>query len=275
MNRLREIARGKSRHGSCGIGIGETRSYWLRHGQDAITVGDTTDRPTLLSKLSLLRDRLLLEMQELDQLDPDLAVQLHQAEPARESDDLMSAAESFALTSEFSRLKNQTVLLEGAQGVLLDEWFGFHPHTTWSTVTPRHALELIDEMVFDDVAVLGITRGYTTRHGAGPFPTECPRLTKRVVDRGNPFNRWQGAIRCGPLDLVLLKYAAEVCGIDGLVVNCLDDLPERPAVCRRYENVSELSPPFRLSQQCFFVPMLIHDPAERARVTCASLFSLV
>ena len=49
MNRLREFARGTNRHGSCGLGIGEARSYWLRYGQDAVVAEDLLDRPTLLS----------------------------------------------------------------------------------------------------------------------------------------------------------------------------------------------------------------------------------
>ena len=59
MNRMREIDRGADRHGSCGLGIGETRSYWLKHGLDAVTAGDIGDRPVLISKLRLQRDRML------------------------------------------------------------------------------------------------------------------------------------------------------------------------------------------------------------------------
>ena len=62
------------------------------------------------------------------------------------------------------------LVFEGAQGVLLDEWRGFHPHTTWSTVEPSNARAMIDELGRDSY-VLGVTRTYMTRHGAGPFPT--------------------------------------------------------------------------------------------------------
>ena len=62
MNRMREIDRGGDRHGSCGLGIGEARSYWLKHGLDSVTASDLENRPVLVYKLRLLRDRMLLEM---------------------------------------------------------------------------------------------------------------------------------------------------------------------------------------------------------------------
>src|SRR5207248_11739738 len=64
LNRLRELSRGASRHGSCGHGIGETRHYWLRYGGDAIFAGDLQDVDALPAKLELLRQRALLEAQE-------------------------------------------------------------------------------------------------------------------------------------------------------------------------------------------------------------------
>src|SRR5262249_52323749 len=114
-------------------------------------------------------------------------------------------------------------VFEGAQGGLLGEYRGFHPHTTWSTVTAHHAWEMVEQIGAEEVAVLGITRAYTTRHGDGPFPTFSAELTDRLPDPGNPRNPWQGGLRCGWLDLPLLRYGAEVAGpLDGMVVNHLD-----------------------------------------------------
>jgi len=53
--------------------------------------------------------------------------------------------------------------LRGPQGVLLDEWRGFHPHTTWSTVTLHHALAMVEESAAEEICTLGITRAYMTR----------------------------------------------------------------------------------------------------------------
>ncbi|PIY21026.1 MAG: adenylosuccinate synthetase, partial [Deltaproteobacteria bacterium CG_4_10_14_3_um_filter_60_8] len=67
----------------------------------------------------------------------------------------------------------EQLVLEGAQGVLLDEDFGFHPYTTWSRTTFAHADELLDEVGFEGARVrLGVLRTYGVRHGPGPFPSE-------------------------------------------------------------------------------------------------------
>lgn len=247
MNRLRELARGDARHGSCGLGIGETRHYWLRYGADAVTVGDLADRRLLIAKLALLRDRLLLEMQELPRLDREWAAALHETLPAAQADLLQESMEGVTARAEMPPA--ETVVFEGAQGVLLDEWHGFHPYTTWSTVTPLHAWELAAEYGIDDVTVLGLTRAYSTRHGAGPFPTWDRDFTATLRDAGNPTNAWQGSLRAGPLDLVLLDYAARICRIDALAVTCLDQLPQRPRVCPRYADLGRLKIPSSLREQ--------------------------
>src|SRR5262249_22228760 len=128
-----------------------------------------------------------------------------------------------------------TAIFEGAQGVLLDEYRGFHPYTTWSTVTLHHAWEMVEQMDVESVAVLGLTRAYTTRHGAGPLPTFAPTVTEKVCAPANPWNPWQGAIRSGWLALPLLRYAAACVGpLDGLVVGHLDHVAEDAQVCEAY-----------------------------------------
>src|SRR5258708_1704472 len=64
-NQLRELARGDARHGSCGHGIGETRSDWLQRGDDAVFARDLRDPATLREKLELLRQRFLLDLDKL------------------------------------------------------------------------------------------------------------------------------------------------------------------------------------------------------------------
>jgi adenylosuccinate synthase len=245
LNQLRELSRGAAKHGSCGQGIGEARSYWLKHGADAVFASDLRQPEVLRHKLELQRQRILLELQDfIDRIDDDalqefgiwdlnteaIACDLHEALPPEVTID--------AALPEF-----QTAIFEGAQGILLDEYRGFHPHTTWNTVTPHHAWELVHALGVEAVAVLGITRVYTTRHGEGPLPTFNPDLTARLQDAGNPWNPWQGGLRCGWLDLPLLRYAAAVAGpLDGIVVNHLDQMRESEClVCEAYRNTT-LSP---------------------------------
>jgi adenylosuccinate synthase len=238
LNRIRELSRGAGRHGSCGHGIGETRNYWLKHGQDAIFASDLKDRETLAGKLELLRQRILLETQELvDRVPVDEHWRLNGfMEPVGQ---IVGALRQMAkpLIFQAALPEYNTAIFEGAQGVLLDEWRGFHPYTTWSTVTLHHALALVEESEAEEICTLGVVRAYMTRHGAGPLPTWSPELDARLSDQGNPANAWQGTIRRGWLDLVLLRYAMEVAGgtFGGLVLNGLDEVAGiAPQVCASY-----------------------------------------
>ncbi|MEW1735800.1 adenylosuccinate synthetase [Nocardia beijingensis] len=211
-NRAREDARGSARHGSCGRGIGETAGYALAHA--APTVADCLRPPVLRRKLRELAAHY----------GPLIAPSEHRFEPI---DDLVDMYREFAAAvrivgdDQLARLARRgTVVFEGAQGVLLDEWRGFHPHTTWSTAEPRTARAMLAEIGASG-CVLGVTRTYQTRHGAGPFPTEDAGLD--LPEPHNTSGRYQGEFRLGHLDTVLLRYAIEVSGgIDGLAVNHLD-----------------------------------------------------
>ncbi|MEV6387728.1 adenylosuccinate synthetase [Nocardia xishanensis] len=211
-NRAREDARGAARHGSCGRGIGETARYALEH--DAPTVADCRDPALLRAKLHALAAEYA----------PLIAPSGHRYEPI---DDLVDMYREFAAAVRIvdgtylaRAARRGRLVFEGAQGVLLDEWRGFHPHTTWSTVEPRNARAML-ACIGHSGRTLGVTRTYQTRHGAGPMPTE--HLGLRIPEPHNAFGEYQGAFRLGHLDAVLLRYAVAACGgIDGLVVNHLD-----------------------------------------------------
>lgn len=229
-NRLREQARAAARHGSCGMGIGETAAYALAHREDAPTAGDCASRPRLLRRLRLLRDRLSDELGPLP------------APPPEDCADAFGAfARAVALTdgTALRRLSRRGPLLfEGAQGVLLDEWHGFHPFTTWSTTTFANAETLLAEADAPHQARrLGVVRTYTTRHGPGPLVTEDPELAAALPEPHNGHGRWQGAFRLGHFDAVAHAYAVEVCGgVDALALTHLD-APRRCRslrMCRAY-----------------------------------------
>jgi adenylosuccinate synthase len=254
LNRLRELSRGDARHGSCGQGIGEARSYWLRYGEDSVFAADLRDRERLRHKLELQRQRALLELQNfIDRVDADALHEFDLWELNAEAvagDLYETLPEGVALDAAVPAFR--TAVFEGAQGVLLDEYRGFHPYTTWNTVTPHHAWELVEAAGVKAVAVLGVTRAYTTRHGEGPLPTFSAGLTDRLRDVGNPWNHWQGSLRCGWLDLPLVRYAAAVAGrLDGIVVNHLDQVRQADCqVCDAYRNVTPtLSAAPQLSRQ--------------------------
>ncbi|WP_407554393.1 adenylosuccinate synthetase [Streptomyces sp. Pv4-95] len=229
-NRARERARGSARHGSCGMGIGETAAYALAHPADAPTAGDCTSRTALRRTLTLLRDRLTDALGPLDAPPVDVCV-----------DAFRAFADHVTLVDEthLPRLLHQgPVVFEGAQGVLLDEWHGFHPYTTWSTTTFDGAETLLAEAGLPRAALrLGVVRTYTTRHGPGPLVTEDPTVTTALPERHNGHGRWQGAFRGGHFDAPAHAYAIAACGgVDGLAVTHLDAPARHGAlrIVRRY-----------------------------------------
>ncbi len=227
-NRAREQARGADRHGSCGKGIGETVWYGLL-GERGASRGEVVEEQRVLGDPGPApRVGDCLNPRELRHRLDALARFYEPLIGAGPSvDELAELYRSFAdavrITTgdEGGRLADAgRLVFEGAQGVLLDETHGFHPHTTWSTVTPRNARALLGGR---PAKVIGVTRTYQTRHGAGPLPTEDPAVLARFPEAHNGTGEFQGAWRAGHLDAGLLRYAVKCCGgVDGLAVTHLD-----------------------------------------------------
>lgn len=251
VNRLRERWRGAHRHGSCGIGIGETVADRLAYGDQVLMAGDLRRRDRLYAKLAFLRRINLAKIQQYqgqlaacEQAAAELALL---REPAWD-EWLLDAYADFVAQAQIvpgpylETLLAQpgAVVFEGAQGVLLDEWLGFHPHTTWSTTTLANAVRLLAEANYAGrVTRIGITRAYATRHGAGPFVSEDAMLTKALPDACNKLGAWQQGFRVGWLDLVMLRYALAVVGpLDYLAVTCLDRLAlfDELKLCTHYQD---------------------------------------
>src|SRR5215213_10107029 len=248
-NRLKELARGDGRHGSCGMGIGETMIGYLEHGQRVLFAGDLRSPNVLRTKLRFLHQINLAKIQALLPSLPNSADSAREQSPLLDPDWPDWLIEEYRAFAQQARIvpgaflhrilrRPGTVIFEGAQGVLLDEWQGFHPYTTWSTTTLENADRLLDEAGYTgDLTRIGITRAYATRHGAGPLVTEDADLTRVLPDASNAFGAWQQGFRVGWLDMLMLKYALETVGpLDQLAVTCLDRLAELPdlRVCRRY-----------------------------------------
>ena len=263
-NRARELARGSDRHGSCGLGVGEAVAYGLAHPDTAPRVADCLRPSVLRRRLTELADRLAAELGPLD------------APPV---DDCLPAYAGFADRVEIvgrsyvaGVLRSGTCVFEGAQGVLLDEWHGFHPYTTWSTTTFANAEALLAEAGLAGTARrLGVLRIVTTRHGPGPLVTEDPTLP--LTDPRNPTNPWQGPFRFGHFDAVAHRDAvAAAGGVDGLALTHLDladpaSAGRRLRICRRYADLGSLvpGPPGDLDRQAALTARLlrarpVYDP---------------
>lgn len=251
VNRLKELARGNGRHGSCGLGIGETAVDALTHPRTVPRIGDLRHPDTLRAKLAFVQATNLEKVLPLRPSLPDKEIVWQELAVLEDSgwvDWLLEEYGRFFTlapivpASHLHQLLHRpgTVVFEGAQGVLLDEWVGFHPHTTWSNITFANAETLLQEAGYSGtVARLGLTRAYATRHGAGPFVSEDAGLTQLLPDARNGRHAWQQGFRVGWLDLLLLRYALEVVGsVDYLAVSCLDRVADLPEIqlCTAYQH---------------------------------------
>ncbi len=255
--RLRELARGPRRHGSCGVGVGETVADSLGLDTCTLTMRDVVEGRALLPRLVALQERKRAELAEHVQAlrgDPhaerEIAMLENPAVCAAWLDATLEVARRVDIVDDpgvAAMLASfDGVVLEGAQGVLLDQDWGFHPYTSWGTCTAHPARALL-RAAFDahEVTVLGVLRTYATRHGAGPLPTERSQLGNVLKDPHNLDGPWQGPMRVGPLDAVLLRYALTVSGgVDALALTHVDALPSlRDAhLCDRYRVHGQVSP---------------------------------
>ena len=231
-NRARENARGSARHGSCGMGIGETMRYALAFPEDAVRVADTQNSRTMSRKLERVRDYYEAEFGQL----PVLPIADLVADYGRFARALTLVDEDYLP----ELLAHEHVVFETAQGVLLDENWGFHPYATYSTTTFDNAETLLSEAGQEGSGKrVGVLRAYGTRHGAGPFPTEDAGLTMSLPDMHNGTGEFQGTFRIGHLDLLLIRYALEVAGgADAIALTHLDRAASEPRLA--YTNAYEL-----------------------------------
>lgn len=228
-NRAHEILRGGARHGSCGLGVGHAYMDSLDPSAPTVRLDELHDPARLQRKLNLMR---LMALDWVDQqTGPDLSAVLSELR----RDDIVGAT-----LAGYAQLRAAGVIgdgeipqgagpliLEGAQGVLLDERHGFWPHVTPSTTTFAWADELRP-----GAYRLGVLRAFSTRHGAGPFVAgHEPSPEALLRGEHNGLNPWQGTFRAGWFDLLMARHALAVAGpIDGLALTCLDRLAGLPRV---------------------------------------------
>jgi adenylosuccinate synthase len=152
---------------------------------------------------------------------------------------LLPLAEDVGLMIHRAITTGAAVLLEGAQGSLLDVDHGTYPFVTSSNTTSGGAAVGAGIAPTAIDAVLGVVKSYTTRVGNGPLPTEMDEaMSERLRILGNEFGAVTGRPRrCGWFDAVVVRYAARINGLTDLAVTKLDvlDTLDRLAVCVGYE----------------------------------------
>jgi adenylosuccinate synthase len=236
-NRIRERARGRAAHGTCGMGVGECVAHSLVRPDETLHAAELTEGSAVRRKCRATIDAMR------ESLGPAIEQATDDERRVLEDETWIAAAEEvYAQVGSRARIVDEVEagrsivlackpVFEGAQGVLLDEVAGFAPHTTWSRTTRHNADELLHECGFAGSSTcVGVTRTYATRHGAGPLVSEDRSLDESLPEPHNASDGAQGKFRRGVIDFVMLRYASRACkGVDALAVTHLDRLPVLPA----------------------------------------------
>ena len=234
LDALREAAAGAGQIGTTKRGIGP--AYEDKVGRRAIRVMDLQNTGSLKAKIELLlthHNALRRGLGEPEVSGEELHRQLSEIAPKV----LPYMDTVWALLDDLRR-KGRRILFEGAQGTLLDIDHGTYPFVTSSNTVAAQAATGSGIGPSALNYVLGITKAYTTRVGAGPFPTELTDETGRLLgERGREFGTVTGrARRCGWFDAALVRQAIKTSGITGIALTKLDILDGFPElkVCTGY-----------------------------------------
>lgn len=220
-----EAAKGKSKIGTTGKGIGPT--YTDKTSRNGMRLGDIL-APDFRARYEQHRDAHIAQIRNLG---AEVASNLAELEQKWfEALDYLKSYELIDSEHYVNRLLNQgkRLLCEGAQGTMLDVDFGSYPYVTSSNTVTAGActgLGLAPNRIGE---VYGIFKAYCTRVGSGPFPTELFDADgKRMRDIGHEYGAVTGRERrCGWIDLVALRYAIMINGVTRLIMmksDVLDD----------------------------------------------------
>ena len=254
-----ELKLGKLEIGTTRRGIGPC--YADKASRLGIRVQDMLDEKILRQKIKAALEPKRQALQELEVQRKKLIKEAKEDEgPAEELDSFDPRLDLHAMVEEFvtyghrlepyiadtARLcwdtldRGNTVLFEGAQGIMLDLDHGTYPFVTSSNPVAGAACVGAGVGPADIDEVWGIAKAYATRVGAGPFPTELDdELGGRLRQRGGEFGTTTGrSRRTGWMDLVALRYAVRLNTMTALVITKLDVLAgiEKIKVCTRYRH---------------------------------------
>ncbi len=223
-----EVARGGQKIGTTGRGIGP--AYEDKVARRAVRVCDLAEPNVVAEKVEALlvhHNALLRGLGE-----PEVEKDSLLAELDNIAEKILPYMASVWQLLDEARRTGQRILFEGAQGIMLDVDHGTYPFATSSNTTPAEAAtgSGIGPGALD--YMLGITKAYTTRVGAGPFPTELGDSTGQLLgERGREFGTVTGRRRrCGWFDAVMVRQASRIAGMDGIALTKLDVLDELPEI---------------------------------------------
>jgi adenylosuccinate synthase len=222
IDRAREEARGPSKIGTTGRGIGP--AYEDKVARRALRVCDLADPDVTAAKVDQLLFHHNALLRGLGFAEIDRALLLSQV--AEIAPKILPYADTVWQCLDEAKRAGKRIVFEGAQAVMLDVDHGTYPYVTSSNTLAGQAAAGSGVGPKAIGYVLGITKAYTTRVGAGPFPTELTdEIGQRLGERGREFGTVTGRKRrCGWFDAVLVRQAIKIGGIDGIALTKLDVL---------------------------------------------------
>ena len=223
LDQAREAARGRKAIGTTGRGIGP--AYEDKVSRRGLRLGDLLDPENFREGLREVMDyhnHALVHYYRAEPVDYAQVLEeslAHGEQIAPLVDDIPGRLHSL-------RAAGESIMFEGAQGALLDIDHGTYPYVTSSTTTAGGAASGSGVGPRDLDYVLGIVKAYTTRVGAGPFPTELfDEDGRHLGEKGHEFGATTGRQRrCGWLDTVALRRSLAVNSVTGMCITKLDVL---------------------------------------------------
>jgi adenylosuccinate synthase len=240
-----EALRGEKKIGTTGRGIGP--AYVDKMARCGLRMGDLLDPAFFKEKLEG-NIRGANKLLEILYGSPGFKAEEVYAAYMGYAERLSSHIGDASVTINKALAEGKNVLVEGAQGTLLDIDQGTYPYVTSSSASAGGACTGLGIGPTKIKGVLGVVKAYTTRVGSGPFPTElATKLGEEIRQKGGEYGATTGRPRrCGWLDIVALKHAVRVNGLTGIAITKLDILDELDPikVCTGYKINSKLTDEF-------------------------------
>jgi adenylosuccinate synthase len=236
LDALYENAKGKGKTGTTGRGIGPVHADKVSY--NGIRIWDFLDPLKFSEKLKVqlsIKNRIIeglggkpLSQEKIEELFSELRSKI-----------IPYIKEPYPILKEALK-KDQNILMEGAQAVFLDNEWGTYPFVTASTIVAGGITSQAGIPPQKLTEVIGVSKAYTTRVGAGPFPTELnDGVGEALRKAGNEFGTTTGRPRrCGWFDAELVRFAADLNGFSGVALTKLDVLDELDEIliCTGYKH---------------------------------------
>lgn len=267
INKLREFSKGNNRRGTVGTGVSEVRyllsepsifPYELPLGLRVQDIYNQYSNNTIIGRLEQLqlyvnafyeqnkdviwqnvpeemKEGLKKEISFLLEPKAFLRISSLYIEKFKCAPYKLNFKKCIYTSYELSIRMNCTkVIFEGSQGLLIDGTYGIKPNTTFLDTTNNFALDI--SYYRDNITKIGIAKAFNSRHGLGVFPTETIEVSSKISDENQSESFWNGKIRFGWFDAVLLRYAQKINQVDELYISSFDKLDnfENIKICNEY-----------------------------------------